>query len=802
MLHLSPFRFFARHISLRDKISAIAGSAVISMIAILSAYLFLSAQIQKDVKREVNIAAHLQILSSARTEITNFTWAINDIAINPSPQKMAAVSTKLEIMAKGATSSKLEPIVRGLAQSLPERGQSVFHRLYQNGLDKDAGNIGALRARVHDIETTLAREKYAGFFIDDLMVDMLMLRRHEKDFMMRKELLYLDRFDRRVTQFRAKLGRSFLADDHIELIGTQLTAYAENFAKYAKGVGRTVAAQALFDKQVAKVMAAIDDRENTLTDQRNETALLISHQRTVLAKTQLALVFFGGLLSVTMALMIGRSIERPITRLGQIMRTLSNGKLDTDVVGTERYDVIGEMARAVEVFKQNAISLRQLLANAEIMANLDELTGLPNRRKYYSELDLLLNQARETNSHLAVLSIDLNGFKMVNDVYGHAVGDALLKQVGNRLRRICKDRCFVGRLGGDEFSMIVSQNCDTDAMVRLGERIQKEIGKTYDISGTPVKISTSIGIAFFPEAGATSDDICERADYALYKCKNSTEQKVVLFSKELESEITKLGAIEIALQNCNFDQEMSMEFQPQYDLRAKRIVGFEALARWNNPALGRVRPDLFIAAAERIGIIEELTDVLFGKALDAAREWPENVDLSFNLSTRDLNSKSAVAQIVQRLGQSGVSASRVVFEITETALMTDFNIASRSIQTLWALGAKIALDDFGTGYSSFGYINQLPIDKIKIDKSFVDHLDSSERSHKLVKTIIDMAKNLQFGCVIEGVETIEQLKIIEKLGGNIIQGYIFGRPMPASDVATILLDQARDTVIPLPLKQA
>lgn len=777
------------HISLRGKIVAIAGTAVISMVAILGVYFILSAGIQVETVREREAAVHLRLLSEARFEIETFTAAIDEIIAKPSPENLILVADKLKILATGAAANELEPRVRGLSQSLPERGELVFRRLYLNGLDKNSGNIGRMRKMAQEIEDTLKAEGKLGTSVDEFLIDLLRLRRYEKSYMLDKDDVSLARYYARSTIFSNHLMASDLDPSQIEVIQGELTAYTKIFKSYVKGVLRTNKAFSQLLTRVDKVLDKIEEREAVVGPERYLAAKNIERKRGVLEEMQLLLALFGGLLSVLMALVIGRSIERPITGLGQIMRQLSKGNLDTEVVGVRRHDVIGEMARAVEVFKQNAVSLRQLLANAETMANYDDLTGLPNRRKFYYELEIALNTGLNQKSNFAVCSIDLDGFKTINDVYGHASGDILLKQVGKRLLDICDERCFVARLGGDEFSLIVTKDCDRKSMQNLGDRIRRELRKSFYLNDTQVRISTSVGIAFFPEAGSTSDELCERADYALYKSKKEPDDQVVLFSKDLESEIASLGAVDLALQNCDFKAEMSMVFQPQYDLEKQRITGFESLARWQSPTLGNVRPDLFIAAAERIGLIENLTEILFQKALDAARDWPEDVNLSFNLSARDLNSKVAIRRLVHILNNSDVAASRIIFEVTETAMMADFDIATNSIERLVGLGAKIALDDFGTGYSSFGYINALPLDKIKIDKSFVDRLGDGEKSHKLVKAIIDMAANLEFGCIVEGVETSEQLKIIEELGGKVIQGYLFGRPMPADDIAAALANQ-------------
>jgi len=278
----------------------------------------------------------------------------------------------------------------------------------------------------------------------------------------------------------------------------------------------------------------------------------------------------------------------------------------------------------------------------------------------------------------------------------------------------------------------------------------------------------------------------ESADYALYRAKEHHRGHAVIFSRDHASEIREQANLERSLHEADFEAELSLCFQPLYDITRGRAVAFEALARWNSPKVGRVRPDLFIRIAERNNLINKITPVLLRKALVTARSWPADIRLAFNLSARDLASREAVAKIVAIIETGGVAASRIDLEVTETALMQDIQQASESLRWLKSIGVRIAMDDFGTGYSSLSYLRQFPIDKIKIDRSFVMDIDSQPSCRAIVKSVVDLCKNLKLSCVVEGIEAAAQVEILQDLGCEIFQGYLFGKPMSEAEVANYL----------------
>jgi predicted signal transduction protein with EAL and GGDEF domain len=284
----------------------------------------------------------------------------------------------------------------------------------------------------------------------------------------------------------------------------------------------------------------------------------------------------------------------------------------------------------------------------------------------------------------------------------------------------------------------------------------------------------------------------ERADHALYRAKGAMHGKTVLFDASLEQEMSATGKVDKALRRADHAREFEVYFQPQLDLSGPRLVGFEALARWNSPELGAITPDVFIPAAERAGLIRPLTRIFLGKALAAMGDWPADLKLSFNLSTLDLMSPNAIDTILDTVAKSGIAPGRIEFEITETAMMSDFGQARQAIGRIHDAGHPVALDDFGIGYSSLQYLQQLPVNKLKIDHSFVRNILHDTSSFKIVRTLLSLAQTLGLNCVVEGVETPAQLQILKTMGARLIQGYLIGRPMPASDISEFL-DRSIDT---------
>lgn len=422
------------------------------------------------------------------------------------------------------------------------------------------------------------------------------------------------------------------------------------------------------------------------------------------------------------------------------------------------------------------------------LAMTDVLTGMPNRRLFLSCLDEWVQRSAQSNQCFVVGILDLDRFKPVNDIYGHATGDQLLLEVGGRLQSIANDKMVVGRLGGDEFGLLLDD--DLAAAEAIGERIIGLLGKPFLLDGHSISLGCSIGFAAFPDAGSTASSLFDRADYALYDVKTGRHSSYAFFTPDLETRLRAETELEAALLSADLAAELQVELQPIICLGTAQATGVEALARWNSPAIGKIQPTRFIEAAERLNLMGSITTTLFQKSLTSLAALPGPLYLSFNLSTRDIVTSDTIDMLIAAITRNGIAPNRVTFEITETALMQDFQTAIAHIERLRRMGASIALDDFGTGFSSLSYLSRLPVDTIKIDRSFVCKL-GEPGVRKIVSAILGMCDTLEVECIAEGVETVEECLALRTLGCDIAQGHLFAPSMKADELALWLVQEPR-----------
>lgn len=426
------------------------------------------------------------------------------------------------------------------------------------------------------------------------------------------------------------------------------------------------------------------------------------------------------------------------------------------------------------------------------LANLDSLTGIPNRRSFFHGLGQAFSAAEGNRKPIGVGVIDLDGFKPINDMFGHAAGDRVLMEVAKRLTSLQDEDISFYRLGGDEFAMICTGDCSDARLTRLGDEFCSAIAEKMPLGGGTVQVTGSMGIAIYPDVGRDGQDLYERADYALYTAKRYRRTGVVIFNATQAESLDRQKQIEECLMAADLDRELSLEYQPIYNIQASYCIGFEALARWTSPVLGRVSPGEFIPIAEHTGRISIITRTLLRQALNEARNWPDETILSFNLSPLDLASPDSIFKIIALVEQSGFSAHRINFEITESAVIRDFEQATQSITLLKRLGAGISLDDFGTGYSSLNHVHKLPLSKIKIDRSFVSEVHERPASAKIIRTMLSLCSELGLGAIVEGVETEAELEVLKEMGVQFVQGFHFSRPLaPAAALTLIGEDHVR-----------
>jgi diguanylate cyclase (GGDEF)-like protein len=418
----------------------------------------------------------------------------------------------------------------------------------------------------------------------------------------------------------------------------------------------------------------------------------------------------------------------------------------------------------------------------------DSLTGLPNRRAFFGALEQSREKASLWSGHWLML-LDLDGFKAVNDHYGHITGDALLKAVAVRLQDYCGPQTHVCRMGGDEFNIILSSDQNEIEIERWCEKLLACVAEVYLIEERLIQISGSIG-CYRISAKEADISLIQKADYALLHAKRSGKNRVVVFREELAKDAAERFTIEQALRIANFSEEIELLFQPQHDLTKGQIVCAEALARWHSPTLGAISPSRFIETAEECGLISQITLTVLDKVLSVLRSLAQPIPVSINLSGHDLISDQIIDQIIQRVKASDIPPGLIEFEITETAMMPDTARASANLHRLAALGHPLSLDDFGTGYSNFSYLRSLPISKLKVDRSFMENL-GDPMSEKILRSLVGMAQTLGVHCLLEGIENQLELNVAKRVGAQSVQGYLFGKPMRASLLELLLVNGAK-----------
>lgn len=414
------------------------------------------------------------------------------------------------------------------------------------------------------------------------------------------------------------------------------------------------------------------------------------------------------------------------------------------------------------------------------LANLDSTTGLANRRSFERDLSNLLEEAQDDGRQIAVARLDLDSFKSVNDMFGKIAGDSVLEDVARRINALRRPSTLAARLDNDNFALIMTEMTSEAAMQACGDVLTAAMRPSFETPLGIVHLTASAGFAA-SRPGDTAYTLYDRADYVTWLAKREARGKALVFTDKHAADLGRARKMEHALHTCDFDSEISILFQPQFDIALNRTTGYEVLARWNSPTLGEVSPAEFVPMAERIGVISKITLAVLRKALAVSAKLPKSLRLSVNLSANDLASPNVMDSII-RLVQKHGTPCRIDFEITETAIMRDMRQAHEALLLLLALGSRIALDDFGTGHSSLTHVQKLPLDRIKIDRSFVNEVTMDAASRAIIKTMVDLCRNLGISCVFEGIETEEQLDALLGLGGTVMQGYLFGRPMSEADM--------------------
>ncbi len=419
------------------------------------------------------------------------------------------------------------------------------------------------------------------------------------------------------------------------------------------------------------------------------------------------------------------------------------------------------------------------------LAHYDALTDLPNRALFHERLKRELSEVTPERQ-LAVLYIDIDEFKSVNDSLGHMIGDALLKSVAASLAGCVRKSDFVARLGGDEFAIIQTGIADTDDVMMLIGRIFEAIRSPYQCLGHQVTTDASIGVAVAPRDGSDIDRILKNADLAMYAAKAAGRRTYRFFETDMEAEVSARRSLEMDLRQALIDGGFEVYYQPCVDLQTNAITGCEALVRWRHPQRGMISPAEFIPLAEDTGLINQLGEWVLNTACREAASWPNHIRLAVNVSPIQFRSGTLALKVMAALAESGLAASRLELEITEAVLIRDDEAALAILHDLRAIGARIALDDFGTGYSSLSYLQRFPFDKIKIDRCFITDIAEPEGSSSIVQAVVNIAADRHMTTTAEGVETEQQRDLLRELGCAEMQGYLFSPPKPAAAVREML----------------
>jgi diguanylate cyclase (GGDEF)-like protein len=500
------------------------------------------------------------------------------------------------------------------------------------------------------------------------------------------------------------------------------------------------------------------------------------------------LTILGTVFLLSILAFVGFTLERRVLRPIELL----TGKLDLaqsqpdafddqDVIAkySSRTDEIGALARALDKRRRYENEIAHL-------ARHDVLTNLPNRALFRDVLKrAFANRSRE-GEQVAVLCLDLDRFKPVNDTLGHAVGDELLRQVAQRLSSCVRAGDLAARLGGDEFGIIQSRVEDEGDASALAERVVQSLSGPYDVCGHRVIVGVSVGVAIAAGATGSPDELVHQADLALYRVKADGRQSFSFYHQDMDARVESRRKLEMDLHEAIEKQQFAVHFQPTIRLDDNSVAGFEALLRWKHPERGMVSPAEFIPIAEETGLINEIGQWVLMEACKQAAMWPPHMSVAVNLSPVQFRQTTLPLQIMSALSKSGMEPSRLELEITEAVLLKDSESTQETLRQLRDIGVRIALDDFGTGYSSLSYLSRFQFDKIKIDRSFVNDMNTRNDALSIVRAITSLGTDLGMTVTAEGVETEEQLAQLRNVRCTEVQGFYFSKPKAASDLNEFL----------------
>jgi|HubBroStandDraft_1064217.scaffolds.fasta_scaffold22806_2 diguanylate cyclase (GGDEF)-like protein len=520
------------------------------------------------------------------------------------------------------------------------------------------------------------------------------------------------------------------------------------------------------------------------------SVVLISDVQELKRRREQLLLMAGILLVLALSMggtsgfLLQRKILKPISDLSLAMEKVRAERAYNARVSISGSDEIAHLGSGFnsmlsELERREAEKI-EFEAQLELQAHNDALTGLPNRRLFGDRLALTLATADRRQLTVAMLYIDLDGFKLVNDSLGHPIGDSLLIEVAARFSARVRKSDTLARIGGDEFTVILSSLQAKEEAMIVGRTLLDTLSQPFDIKGHQLTISASIGISIYPENALTGSELMQQADGAMYAAKRNGKNQALYFTPDLGIQVRERLTLENQLRDALAKGEIYVNYQPEFDALSGRLVRFEALARWNHPTLGTIPPDKFIPVAEESGLIIPMGAYILEQACIEAMKWQSlasyPIQVAVNVSSIQFARVLFIDEVVDILNRTGLRPELLQLELTESVMIGGISSTAKKMEQLKSLGVTFAIDDFGTGYSCLSYLPSLPFDALKVDRSFVKTCHSTPEGRILVQSLITLAQNIGLRVIVEGVETAEQLAVIRDLGGNEVQGYLLGRP--------------------------